>query len=424
MLFDLPATALITALLMLLSGLFSASETALTLTSKARMLTLEREGRRRAALINRMWKDRDLVISAILVGNNITNIAASAIMTGLLIQLFGDIGVAYATAGMTAFIVIFVEIFPKTIALRRPDDAAMFLAPFVRVMMFVLVPVTHVCRFIVHLALAPVPVVREDQKTAEEELRGMIDMHARLLDKERQAAGMLHAIVDLSDMTVSDVMLHRRDMKSLSFSQPSEKMVHDLLSSRHSLVPLWGSSPEDIVGVIDVRQLLAEMTRKEGDFSRIELSSVVTTPWFIPDSTGLLEQLKAFRKRRLNLAFVVDEYGVLQGMITLADILEEIVGHYDRGQYDALSVPKPQPDGAIIIDGRFPVREFNRETGWDLPDGHASTMAGLVIHVAGHIPEPGEQISFGRFFFEVLARRRNRVARLRIGRRRAEAMAV
>ncbi|HVY12623.1 MAG TPA: transporter associated domain-containing protein, partial [Alphaproteobacteria bacterium] len=255
-------------------------------------------------------------------------------------------------------------------------------------------------------------------EAAEQELRGMIDMHARVLDKEHEAASMLHAIVDLSDMTVADVMLHRRDMVTLPYAQPSAKMVQDLLDCRHSLVPLWGKTPEDIVGVIDVRKLLAELTHKGGDITKVDPAGIVSPPWFIPDSSGLLEQLKAFRRRRVNLAFVVDEYGVLQGLLTMADILEEIVGHYDRGQYNALTVPKPQPDGSFVLDGRFPVREFNRETDWELPDEHASTIAGLVIHIAEHIPEPGERFTLGRYFFEVQARKRNRVARVRVGKRR------
>jgi Mg2+/Co2+ transporter CorB len=273
---------------------------------------------------------------------------------------------------------------------------------------------------VIRFVLSPFQLAKHgmSDEAAEQELRGIIDMHARLLDKEKQAAGMLHAIVDLSDMKVTDVMLHRRDIASMPYAQPTQKMVRDLLDSRHSLVPLWGKSPEDIVGVIDVRKLLAELARQEGDIGKVEFTSIVTPPWFIPDSTGILEQLKAFRRRRVNLAFVVDEYGQLQGMLTLADILEEIVGHYDRGQYNALTVPKPQLDGSIVLDGRFPVREFNRETGWELPDEHASTVAGLVIHLAEHIPEPGERFNAGKYFFEVQARKRNRVARVRIGKRR------
>ncbi|MBI3419985.1 MAG: DUF21 domain-containing protein [Proteobacteria bacterium] len=416
-------TSLVISFLLLLSAAFAAAETALTLTSKARMLTLEREGHRRAALINRLWKNKDVLISALLVGNSIANIASSALMTGLMIERFGQVGVAYATAGMTVFIVLFIEIFPKSVALRKPDDTALVLVPFVSVTMLILVPITHVCQMIIRFFLRPLSTAKTalTHKAAEQELRGMIDMHARLLDKEHQAAGMLHAIVDLSDMAVADVMLHRRDMVSLPYAQPSEKMVRDLLDCRHSLVPLWSKTPEDIVGVIDVRKLLAEMTTHGGDSTKVDIANIVTPPWFIPDGTGLLEQLKAFRRQRLNLAFVVDEYGVLQGMLTLADILEEIVGHYDRGQYNAINVPKPQPDGSIILDGRFPVREFNRETGWELPDEHATTVAGLVIHIAEHIPEPGERFILGRYWFEVLGRKRNRVARLRIARRRDSA---
>jgi Mg2+/Co2+ transporter CorB len=418
--FDPLVTSAIVLSLLLLSTVLAAAETALTTMSKARMLTLEREGRRRAALVNRLWKDRDLLITALLVGNNILNIVSSALMTALMIELFGDAGVIYATIGMTIFIVLFIEILPKAVALRWPDDTALVLAPFISVLVLILVPITYICRAIILFILKPFPAPEKDARelAAEQELRGMIDMHARLLDKEKEAAGMLHAIVDLSDMSVVDVMLHRRDMVSLPYATPSDKMVKELLDARHSLVPLWSKTPEDIVGVIDVRKLLAELTRHDGNIGLVDITGIITPPWFIPDTTGLLEQLKAFRRRRLGLAFVVDEYGMLQGIITLADILEEIVGHYDRGQYNALNVPRPEPDGSVILDGRFPIREFNREMGWELPDDHATTMAGLVIHVAEHIPEPGERFNAGPYFFEVLQRRKNRVAKVRVGKRR------
>ncbi len=406
--------AIIAALLMA-SALFSASETALTAASKPRMLTLAQNGNARAALVGRLWEQRDLLISAILVGNNIANIVASTLATALMIELFGERGVAYATAIMTVLIVLLVEILPKTIALARPDATALFLAPFVQLIMFILGPVTRLCRVFISLILKPFRVLgqKRNQEEITEEIRGVIDMHADVLDRGEQTA-MLHAVVDLSGMRVEDVMMHRNDMASVPIGQPMNKLIPALLQSRHSLVPLWGKSPEDIVGVLDVRKLLAEMARREGNSSGLELTNLVQPPWFIPNTTPLLEQLKAFRERRLNLAFVVDEYGVLQGMLTLADILEEIVGHYDRGQLNAVSVPKKQPDGSIILDGRFPIRELNRELGWELPDDQATTIAGLVLQIAERLPEPGERFYFNHFVFEVTARRKHGISSVRV----------
>jgi Mg2+/Co2+ transporter CorB len=407
--------------LLVFSALFSASETALTAASKARMLTLEQNGNHRAALVNLLWLDKDLLISAILVGNSIANIFSSTIATALFIDIFGENGVVYATTLMSVVIILFVEILPKTIALARPDEAALFLAPFVRALMFVLGPVTRCSRYFIKSLIRPFPLLQrqKNEEEAEEEIRGAIDMHAGLLDDNQQTASMLHAIVDLGDMTVEDVMLHRNNMASVPIGQPTEKLIQSLLDAKHSLVPLWGKSPEDIVGVLDVRKLLAELARQGGAATGLEISNIVTPPWFIPDTTGLLDQLKIFRERHTNLAFVVDEYGVLQGMITLADILEEIVGHYDRGQFNAVNVPKPQADGTIILDGRFPLRELNREMGWNLPDEEASSIAGFVLGLADRIPEPGERFSYKNFIFEVLSRKKNSLSKIRIRLRKA-----
>jgi Mg2+/Co2+ transporter CorB len=382
------------------------------------MLTLANEGNKRAKLVNRLWDRKDLLISAILTGNNIANIASSSLAAGLMLEMFGEIGLAYATAGMTILIVLFVEILPKTIALRAPDETALTLSPFMRVVMFVLEPVTLLCRAIVNTILNLFKRRKrggEEEEAAEQEIRGMIDMHATFIDESHDTAYMLHAIVDLAGMTVADVMTHRRDMVSVSLNQPPEIMVQQALEARHARVPVWGKSSEDIVGVIDTRRLLAELVRRGGSTNNIDTSSFMSPPWFIPDTSPLLDQLKAFRGRGTNNAYVIDEYGVLLGMITLADILEEIVGHYDRGQFNALSVPKPQADGSFILDGRFPIRELNREMGWELNDEAATTVAGYVINLAERIPEAGETVTNSDgFSFQVLSRKQKRIAKVRI----------
>lgn len=403
--------------LLLLSALLSAAETAFTSCSKPRMLTLENEGSRRAALVNRIMKQPDLLIGAILVGYNVINIVSSALTTAAMIEAFGEAGLAYATAIMSVMIVLFVEILPKTVAIRRPDGTALFLAPLTQLLVWVLVPITVVCRSIILFILKPFNLHKDNQEieeNAEQEIRGVIDMHADILGASQATASMLHAVVDLKEMTVADVMTHRRDMTSVAIGQPTTTVIKALLDAKHSQVPLWGKSPEDIVGVIDARRLIAELAGRAGITQGIDITNIVAPPWFIPNTTGLLDQLNAFRQRGIRIAFVVDEYGVLQGMLTLADILEEIVGHYDKGQFNALAVPKPQPDGSIILDGRFPIRELNREMGWEISDENATTIAGFIIHVAERIPEPGETIYHDPFAFQILARKQKQISKVRI----------
>ena len=403
--------------LLLLSALLSAAETAFTSCSKPRMLTLENEGNRRAKLVNRIMKQPDLLIGSILVGYNVINIVSSALTTAAMIEAFGEAGLAYATAIMSVMIVLFVEILPKTIAIRRPDATALFLAPFSQLLVWILVPITIVCRSIILFILKPFKINKDNneiEENAEQEIRGVIDMHAEILGASQATATMLHAVVDLKEMTVADVMTHRRDITSVAIGQPANILIKALLDAKHSQVPLWGKTPEDIVGVIDARRLIAELAGREGNAQGIDITNIIAPPWFIPNTTGLLEQLHIFRQRGARVAFVVDEYGVLQGMLTLADILEEIVGHYDKGQFNALAVPKPQPDGSIVLDGRFPIRELNREMGWELSDEDATTIAGFIIHVAERIPEPGETIYFDPFAFQILERKQKQISKVRI----------
>lgn len=413
-----PLTTTITVFISLLvSALLSAAETAFTSASKARMHTLAQEGNKAAQRVNRIWQEKDLLIGAILVGYNVINVVSSGLMTAMMIDMFGEAGLAYATAIMSVLIVLFVEILPKTIAIRAPDATALFLAPFVELVMFVLVPITVVCRTIILFVLKPFRFFvsrAKREEEAEQELRGVIDMHADVFDAGEDTASMLHAVVDLADMTVADVMTHRRDMVAVNMNQPIAKIIQDILDAKHSRVPLYGKSPEDIISVIDARLMLAALAGRMGRIDDIDLKPISALPWFIPDNTKLLDQLQAFRARNQKIAFVVDEYGVLLGMLTLADILEEIVGHYDKGQFNALAVPKAQADGSMILDGRFPLRELNRELGWDLDDDEATTIAGYVINHAQRIPEPGDTIVVGALQFDILARKQRQIARVRV----------
>ena len=400
----------------LLSAFFAGSETALTASSRASMHRLEKQGNRGAAIVNRLLKARERMIGALLFGNNAVNIAASALATGVLLAWFGDVGVIYATVVMTILIVVFAEVLPKTAAFNAPNRIALVVArPIdwtVRLLAPVLIAVEWMVKWL--LRLAGMKGETESILSPHEELRGAVDLLHREGGVERLDRDMLSGLLDLRDLTVSDVMIHRTEMITVCADDPPEQVVKAVLESEVTRVPLWKGKPENIVGILHAKDLLRAMQVSEGDLSKIDVTAIARPPWFVPEIRPLSEQLKAFRRRKTHFALVVDEYGEVMGLITLEDILEEIVGDISD-EYDVV-VPgvRPQPDGSVNIDGGVPIRDLNRAMEWNLPDDEATTVAGLVIHEARSIPEPGQAFTFHGFRFRVLRRDRNRITALRI----------
>jgi Mg2+/Co2+ transporter CorB len=402
---------------LLLSFFFSGSETALTAFSRARMLRMEKTGNLRAGIVNRLLQARERLIGAILLGNNLVNIAASALATGLLLAWFGDVGVLYATVVMTATVVIFTEVLPKTIAINAPERIALFVARPVSWIVRLLGPVLMGIEWLVRSLVAPLGVrIGESQPilSAQEELRGTIDLLHREGGVEKQHRDMFGGVLDLQELQVSDVMIHRTEMITVCADHPPEEAVKEILSAPVTRIPLWSGKPENIVGVLHVKNLLKALQEANGDAARVDLLSICRPPWFVPTVRPLIEQLKAFRRRKTPLALVVDEYGEMMGLVTLEDIIEEIVG--DISDEHDIEVPgvRLQPDGAVTVEGAVPVRDLNRAMEWNLPDDAATTIAGLVIHEARSIPDIGQSFTFHGFRFRVLGKERNRITLLRI----------
>jgi Mg2+/Co2+ transporter CorB len=406
--------------LVVASAFFSGSESAITGASRPRLHALERAGNRRAALVNRIKGAKDQFIAAILIGNNIVNILASALATYLFIAWFGDeAGVVYATVVMTVLVVIFGEVLPKTLALNHADRAALALAPFVRAIMFVLHPAATALRLLTAAFMRTLGIrsrAGEANEAAAEELRGAIELHGAThrdatVRKERQ---MLRSVLDLADVSVSDIMVHRRLVVAIDADQKPEAILEQALSSPHTRIPLWRGTPDNVIGVLHAKALLSALRANGGDPSTIDITQIATRPWFIPDSTTLLDQLEAFRRRREHFALVVDEYGGLMGVVTLEDILEEIVGDIDEKHEFRVPGVRPQTDGSFVVDGSVTIRDINRQFDWRLPDADAATIAGLVLHEARRIPEVGQVFLFHGLRFEILRRKRNQVATLRI----------
>lgn len=415
-------TILSIAGLLLLSAFFSGSETALTAASRARMHRLEKEGddrqsRRRAAIINRLSQNMERLIGGILLGNNFANILASALATGLFISLFGDAGIVYATLAMTALVLIFAEVLPKTYAISNPDRVALGVAPAIAVVVTVLAPIVRAVQAIIRLTLGVFGIdigARQSVLSAHEELRGAIDLHARAGAMVKHERDMLSGILDLAEVEVSEIMVHRKNMQMFDVDEPAADIIKRIVNSPHTRFPLWRDNPENIFGILHAKDVLRAVREHADDPDALDLKSIATEPWFVPETTSLREQLNAFRRRRAHFGIVVDEYGAVMGLVTLEDILEEIVGEI-TDEHDVRQIGvREQGDGTLIVDGTVTVRDLNRQFDWQLPDDVATTIAGLVIHEARTIPEPRQTFMFHNFKFEILRRQRNQITVLRV----------
>lgn len=405
------------AMLLAFSGFFSGSETALTAASRARMNRLAEEKNKRAALVLQLTGNLERLIGALLLGNNLVNIMASALATGVFIALFGDAGVVYATLVMTALVVIFAEVLPKSYAITNTDRFALAVAPFVRIVLWLFAPLTAAVQFIVRGALRLFGIdISETQNvlSAHEELRGAINLHHREGGVVKLDRDMLGGILDLRDLEVCDIMVHRKNMTMIDASLSNDEIVAQALASPHTRIPLWLNEPENIVGILHAKDLLRALAGASWNSAAIRPLDIAAKPWFVPESTPLQNQLNAFLRRKAHFALVIDEYGALMGLITLEDILEEIVGDISDEHDIERSGIRMQPDGSVIINGSMPIRDLNRALDWHLPDDEATTIAGLVIHEARTIPEVGQVFTFYGFKFEVLRRQRNQIAVLRV----------
>lgn len=422
---DDPIILTIISILILLafSGFFSGSETALTGASRPRMNQLASDGNKRARTVTLLHAQQESLIGGILIGNNIVNILASALATSLLISLFGDTGVIYATVGMTILVVIFSEVLPKTYAIRHADDVALTVGPIIRVIILILKPVSKMVEIVVSalLRLLGERISSAEDQAREEELRGAIRLHSDTNIVAAHEGLMLGGVMDLDDIEVGEIMTHRTDVNMVDASLSPGEIVTLVLDCPHTRLPLYKDDPDNVIGILNAKGLLREVQSHEGHIDEMDIVAVATEPWFVPESTDCLSQLHEFRDRREHFALVIDEYGSLQGVVTLEDIIEEIVGEID----DEHDIPVPgvrrQSDDSFLVDGRVTIRDLNREFGWRLSDEEASTIAGLVLHEARFIPEEGQSFAIADLKIDVLRRSGNQLRQLRITTRAAPA---
>ncbi len=396
------------------AAFFAGAETALTAASRARLQALETSGDHRAALANKLIANKGRLISAMLLGGQLVTIAASAFTTNVFVQASGH-GVLEATAIMTVLIVVFGEVLPKTVAIAYPDRVALIIAPAVAFFVTVFGPVVHAVEVFVRALLTLARLAPgERDVTGAEELRGAVDILHREGEVARDQRDMFGGLLELEEVPVGDVMIHRTKMRSLDADLPPAELVAEALASPYTRMPLWRGDPDNIIGILHIKDLFRAYAAAGGDVSKVNPADIALEAWFIPASTTCRAQLHAFLRRKAHSALVVDEYGVVLGLVTLEDIIEEIVGDIADEHDVAVQGVRQQLDGSLVVDGALTIRDLNRAMDWDLPDDEAATVAGLVIHEARTIPEARQTFVFHSLRFEVLRKQKNRIVALRI----------
>ncbi len=394
--------------LMIISALFACSETSITAASRAKIHRLANEGNKRAKKLEKLLKSREKVISTMLIGNNAVNILASAIATSVLIELFGDAGLLYATVGMTIIVLLFAEIAPKTIALKAPDKIALFLAPLIDFLVKILMPVAHLSQKLVDSVIDLFfPKNYKTSKGEElEEIRDAVDLKHKEGSIFKYDKDLIDGVLDLSDTEISEIMVHRKEIESINADLPIMEIVRNALEISYTRIPLWRDNKENIVAILNVRKLLKALHFYKGSFDKFDINSAISEPWFIPASNSLRSQIFAFRKKKKRFALVVDEYGSLLGLVTLEDILEEIVGEIkeqdDESEINIIKIKS----GAYKIAAKSLIRDINKKLDWDLlEDDHAYNLAAFIINNLGRIPDEKENFVIEGYYFEILKKR-------------------
>ena len=411
--------------LLICSAFFSGSETALTAASRGKLHSMADKGSRGAEMALRLTDNSERLIGAVLLGNNLVNILAASLATYLFTILFGDSGVALATLVMTALVLIFAEVLPKTYAISNAETAASRVAAPIRVIVFILAPIVAFVRIIVRglLRLFGAITNEEDKfEAAQAEIAGAISLSHVEGSFEKDDRDRLLGALDLGEREVEEIMLHRSDIEMIDVEANPEDILSTCLNSRYTRLPIFEGDSENIVGVVHAKDLLRHVDKLvrgnsggANALAKLNIMDVATKPYFVPETTPLDDQMREFLRRKAHFALVVDEYGALQGLITLEDILEEIVGEItDEHDAEEEKLDERDAQGNFEIDGAATIRDVNRQNEWNLPDEEANTIAGLVIHEAQMIPTVGQVFSFHGFRFEIAERDGNRITKLKI----------
>ena len=403
-------------ILLILSAFFSGSETALTASTRSRLTGLSMKGKKNAKTAIGLLNKKESLIGAILLGNNLVNILASALATSLLIKLFGDAGVAYAVIIMTALIVLFAEILPKSYAIMNAERLALSISPIIKPLVFILSPITWIMEKIVFsifriFGIKHNKIVRV--LSVEDEIRGILDLHHKEGRFYKSDKDMVTGVLDLSDISVEDVMVHRSNMFLVNIDNDPKNIIDLVINSPFTRIPVWQNNNENIIGIMHSKNLLKIIHEKK-DLNKLDILQSLIKPWFIPETTPLKEQLQMHLNTKNKLAIVVDEYGVLMGMISLEDIMEEIVGDITDEHDEQFKKFLKNDDGSVTVNGSAEIRDVNRYYNWDLPEEEADTLSGLIVHASRSFPKKGQVFNYYGFIFEILDVKNNIISKIRI----------
>tara|TARA_B100000579_G_scaffold436969_1_gene464662 strand:- start:644 stop:1906 length:1263 start_codon:yes stop_codon:yes gene_type:complete len=402
-------------LLIIVSAFFSGSETAITAVSKARILSKIKQGIKKANFVENLINKKEDLITSLLLANNLVNVLSSALATAFLYKVFGNSGIIYATLIMTIIIVIFAEVLPKTYAINRPTRTALAIGKILSLLVFILSPLVKLINLFVNFFLKN--FIKKNlkfmNKQIEEELKGTIDLYGTSDSDTKQEKVMLHNVLTLSDTSVDEIMTHRSNIFSIDLNMGIEEITKKISNSKFTRIPVWKNTPENIIGILDSRSFISDKFSNKSINKEI-ITSLLKKPWFIPESTDLLDQLFSFKNKKEHLALVIDEYGELLGMLTLEDIIEEIVGDI----VDEIDSPTSNiielKDGSIDVEGLVNIRDLNKKFSWNLLDDEVSTIGGFVINLTKRIPLYGEIINFENYTFKILSHSRKKIIRLNI----------
>ena len=421
---------LVAVLLLVANAFFVAAEFALVKARGYRIDTLARQNRIGARMTQQILANIEPYLACCQLGITMASLGLGWVgeptVAALLEPVLKPLGMSDTALHLTSFITGFLvfsalhivvgEQVPKTLAIREPEPVSLWVAYPLFVSYILFYPLNWLLNAAssATLRLLGVREATHAEVLSSAEIGGLVETSAAHGRIQEGQAEYIQNVFRLSELQVSDVMVHRTEMVLVNADDPPEEIVRQVLASQFTRIPLWREKPENIVGILHVKDLLRALRQGGEDLSRIDVMAIALKPWFVPDMRPLSEQLKAFRRRKTHFALVVDEYGEVEGLVTLEDILEEIVGDISDEHDIAITGVRKQPDGSVVVDGSVPIRDLNRALDWSLPDEEATTVAGLVIHEARLIPEPGQSFSFHGFRFRVLRRERNRITALRI----------
>lgn len=401
------------AILIVISGMFSGSETSVTSVNRSKIHKLANKGDKKAKNLLKLIDNKNDLISSILVGNNIVNILASVLATALLIDYFGSEGIFYSTLVMTCLIVIFAEVLPKNIALIKADRFALFFSWPLTIFVKIFYPVNLILKFLNHLVYKIFGIDHKNSAhSVTEDIRNMIDMHEDEGDLHKDESEMINAILDLKEITVEKIMTHRKNIFSLNLNE-TEKIYSTIAKSSFSRIPVWEDDPNNILGIIHAKNILSNLDN-DGKIDLKKIKEGIIQPWFIPETTKVKDQLNEFIKRKEKIAFVVDEYGELMGLISLEDIIEEIVGNiFDEKDFSTIGIRRVN-ENQYRIRGDVNIRDINRELDLNLPENNASTLAGYIIFKTEALPEVGQTFKFNNIIYEILNKNKNQITQIKV----------